>query len=254
MQEPSLDPDTIFAEIIKDLPPETESLAREFKAFARARKIKTVAELFRIVLLFAGLDQSEREIAANVVLVNPEIESLTDQSVHDRLKACLPWLQALLPKLIERAPLPVLPSGIRVLVIDASDITAPGQTKVSWRVHLMMDLVSLQPICVHLTDVHTGETLLNFDFGAGEVVLADRGYSHRKGVAHLIDKNFDVDYHPGHVWRILRQLNWSVQLPVGRALERNEGLIDDWRRNRWPAIKKKLKERGGRSSSSTKVG
>lgn len=62
-------------------------------------------------------------------------------------------------------------------------------------------------------------------------------------VAHLIDKNFDVEYHPGHVWRILRQLNWSVQLPVGRALERNEGMIDDWKRNRWPAIKKSSKRR-----------
>jgi len=72
-------------------------------------------------------------------------------------------------------------------------------------------------------------------------------------VAHLIDNNFDVEYHPGHVWRILRQLNWSVQLPVGRALERNEGLIDDWKRNRWPAIKKKLKKKGAPSSSSTKV-
>ena len=48
-------------------------------------------------------------------------------------------------------------------------------------------------------------------------------------VAHLIEKNFEVDYHPGHVWRILRQLNWSVQQPVGRALERNEALIDDWK-------------------------
>ncbi|MFL6448028.1 MAG: transposase, partial [Bryobacteraceae bacterium] len=30
-------------------------------------------------------------------------------------------------------------------------------------------------------------------------------------VAHLIEENFEVDYHPGHVWRILRQLNCSVQ-------------------------------------------
>lgn len=201
MQKPSPDPDTIFAELLKDLPEEIERLARDFKAFTRARKIKTVAELMRIVLLFAGLDQSEREIAANLVLVNPEIESLSDQSVHDRLKACLPWLQALLPTLVERAPLPALPSGLRVLVIDASDITAPGQTQVSWRVHLMMDLVSLQLICVHLTDVHTGETLLNFDFETGEVVLADRGYSHRKGVAHLIDHGGQpvVRYNPHHI-------------------------------------------------------
>jgi transposase len=41
-------------------------------------------------------------------------------------------------------------------------------------------------------------------------------------VADLIERNFQVDYHPGHVWRILRQLHWSGQQPVGRALERNE--------------------------------
>lgn len=219
MQKPSLDPDTIFAELMKDLPPETERLAREFKAFARARKIKTVAELFRIVLLFAGLDQSEREIAANLVLVNPEIGSLSDQSVHDRLKACLPWLQALLPKLIERKPLPALPSGIRALVIDASDITAPGQTKVSWRVHLMIDLVGLQLTCVHLTDVHTGETLINFDFQKGDVVLADRGYSHRKGVAHLIDSGGQpvVRYNPHHI---------PVEDRAGQSLNLAQSLSD----------------------------
>src|SRR5215469_1335598 len=72
-------------------------------------------------------------------------------------------------------------------------------------------------------------------------------------VAHLIDKNFDVDYHPGHVWRILRQLRWSVQQPVGRALERNEARIEDWRQRRWPEIKKKPRKRAARSSSSTKA-
>jgi transposase len=72
-------------------------------------------------------------------------------------------------------------------------------------------------------------------------------------VAHLIQENFDVSYHPGHVWRILRQLNWSVQQPVGRALERNEAFIDEWKNQRWPELKKKLKKKAERSSSSTKV-
>jgi transposase len=68
-------------------------------------------------------------------------------------------------------------------------------------------------------------------------------------VADLIERNFEVEYHPGHVWRILRQLNWSAQQPVGRALERNEGLIDEWKRKRWPEIKKKPKKKAGRLSS-----
>ena len=43
-------------------------------------------------------------------------------------------------------------------------------------------------------------------------------------VAHLIDKHFDIDYHPGHVWRILRQLNWSVQLPGGSCAGAERGI------------------------------
>jgi transposase len=73
-------------------------------------------------------------------------------------------------------------------------------------------------------------------------------------VADLIEQNFGVNYHPGHVWRILRQLNWSVQQPVGRALERDEARIDEWKNQRWPEIKKKLKKRAAPSSSSTKAG
>lgn len=70
-------------------------------------------------------------------------------------------------------------------------------------------------------------------------------------VADLIEQEFDVRYHPGHVWRILRSLGWSPQRPVGRALERNEKAIREWKQIVWPAAKKKPANRGARSSSST---
>jgi transposase len=73
-------------------------------------------------------------------------------------------------------------------------------------------------------------------------------------VAHLIAAEFGVRYHAGHVWKVLRQLGWSPQRPAGRALERNEEVIAEWKRTTWPAIKKKPKKKGGRSSSSTKAG
>lgn len=72
-------------------------------------------------------------------------------------------------------------------------------------------------------------------------------------VAHLIESEFDVRYHPGHVWKLLVSLGWSPQRPTGRARERNEDAIRKWRRYHWPAIKKKPKKRAERSSSSTKV-
>ena len=73
-------------------------------------------------------------------------------------------------------------------------------------------------------------------------------------VAHLIQDEFGIRYHCGHVWKLLRQLNWSPQRPAGRALERNEEAIGQWKRKTWPGIKKKPPKKGARSSSSTKAG
>jgi transposase len=72
-------------------------------------------------------------------------------------------------------------------------------------------------------------------------------------VAHLIEQECGVRYHAGHAWRILRQLGWSCQRPTGRALERDEEKIRQWKQKRWPEIKKKPKPSGGRSFSSTKA-
>ena len=72
-------------------------------------------------------------------------------------------------------------------------------------------------------------------------------------VAHLIDKEFDVRYHEGHVWKILVGLGWSPQRPEGRARERNEEQILNWKKKVWPELKKKRGGRGVSSSSSTKA-
>jgi len=50
MPLPPPDPDTLFEELWQDLPPETTAMAREFKAFVRARKVKTPQQLLRVVL------------------------------------------------------------------------------------------------------------------------------------------------------------------------------------------------------------
>lgn len=65
-------------------------------------------------------------------------------------------------------------------------------------------------------------------------------------VAALIQEITGVKYHKGHVWKMLRALGWSSQRPVGRALERNEKAIADWKKKQWPAIKKKRSQKGGR--------
>ena len=72
-------------------------------------------------------------------------------------------------------------------------------------------------------------------------------------VAHLIEHTCGVKYHSSQAWRILRQLGWSCQRPTGRALERNEEKIQQWKRQRWPELKKRPKTKAEPSSSSTKA-
>ena len=73
-------------------------------------------------------------------------------------------------------------------------------------------------------------------------------------VTKLIEEECGIRYHPSQVWRILRKLGWSCQRPVGRALERDEAAIRQWKKVRWPQLKKKCSGSGERSSSSTRAG
>lgn len=57
-------------------------------------------------------------------------------------------------------------------------------------------------------------------------------------VAQVIEGVTGVQYHPGHVWRVLRALGWTLQRPAQRARERDEERVRRWVRERWPAIKK----------------
>jgi transposase len=72
-------------------------------------------------------------------------------------------------------------------------------------------------------------------------------------VRDLIEHRTGVRYHQDHVWRILRKLNWTCQRPSGRALERDERAIRQWKKVAWPRIKKKPSARGAPLSSSTRA-
>lgn len=64
-------------------------------------------------------------------------------------------------------------------------------------------------------------------------------------VAEVIARTFGVQYHPGHVWYLLRQLDFRPQKPERRARERDEAAIARWRQEDWPRIKKRLVSEAG---------
>lgn len=65
-------------------------------------------------------------------------------------------------------------------------------------------------------------------------------------VAKLIERDFGVEYHPGHVGWLLGKLGWSCQRPTGRAIERDEGAIQRWKKRDWPKLKKKPSKKDAR--------
>lgn len=58
-------------------------------------------------------------------------------------------------------------------------------------------------------------------------------------VAKIFEEEFGVTYHRGHVARLLKALDWTPQLPLERAIQRDEEAIEHWRTEVWPELKKR---------------
>lgn len=56
-------------------------------------------------------------------------------------------------------------------------------------------------------------------------------------VQQLIAREFNKNIDFSNVWRLLRALNLSPQIPQKRAVEQNGKLVDAWLKKEWPAIK-----------------
>jgi transposase len=57
-------------------------------------------------------------------------------------------------------------------------------------------------------------------------------------VRDVIAQAFGRRYNEAHVSRILKGLGFSCQRPTGRAIQRDEAAIRQWKRKRWPELKK----------------
>src|SRR6266446_8064060 len=98
----------------------------------------------------------------------------------------------MLRRMLPLSSVGTLPTGFRFVVIDASSIQAPGATGTDHRLHIAMDLVSLQCIEVLVSDVHTGETLKHFTLAPGDVAVADRGYAQCQGLSAAVTQGAEL--------------------------------------------------------------
>ena len=172
--------DTTFEGILQEIPAEVGMLAREFGAFTRKRAIRTPEELLRAVLLYSGLDQSLREVAANFTQNGCH---LTDEAVRWRLSACEAWLQEMLSAMMPKQEDEGRVGSLRFKLVDSTSIQAPGAVTSDYRLHLLWDHSEQRLDDLLLTDSKTGESLQIFEWQEGDVVLADAGYAKAEQLA-----------------------------------------------------------------------
>jgi transposase len=60
-------------------------------------------------------------------------------------------------------------------------------------------------------------------------------------IALVIEEEFGVRYHKDHVGRLLKELQWTPQVPIKRAIQRDEQAIERWRAEVWPELRRRAK-------------
>jgi hypothetical protein len=179
--------DSIFRNLLQEVPAEMDQMAREYGAFARSRGVRDPTELFRAVLLYCGLDYSLREVAANLTSYG---ERLSDEAVRKRLSGCETWLSAMLKKMLP-GPAAIEGCSGRLVLVDTTSIQAPGAVTTDYRLHLGWDWREQRVEQLLVTDNRVGDNLKLFDWHKQDIVLADAGYAKAPQLTVVKDKGAD---------------------------------------------------------------
>ncbi len=199
MDEGDFDWDEAFAglgedwEVIETVLPEGwQEAAKRAGALIRTRGFDSAATLLRVLLIHLVDGCSLRETAVRAEAGG--LAKVSDVALLGRLRGSGEWFRWMVEQMSQRlsgASQEVLP-GKRVRLVDASVVCEPGATGSTWRLHYMIDLSTLACEQVQVTLPEEGETLTRFAVRAGDVLMADRGLAHRRGIRHVVEHEGDV--------------------------------------------------------------
>lgn len=181
--------------ITRFLPEGWQELARSTGALQRARQVRSADVLLRLAFLYAASGLSLQQAAARATQAG--LARLSAVALMKRMRTAGPWLQALVERVFAgsvQTPLLDEPGGRRrrLRIVDATHVRVAGSSGTDWRVHYVLELPSLNCDFAEVTDASGGETYTRVPVQPGDVILGDRGYCHRKGVAHVIEHGGDV--------------------------------------------------------------
>ena len=177
-----------FEQLMRMLPEGWEEKAKELGALQRSREIKTADELLRLILLYLTEGKSFRGTSALMRLAG-EAE-ISDVALLKRMRNSAAWLQWLCENIYRRAGLtaekPQWLKNKNVLLLDGSEDVKCGVRRQCYMLHYSLDLFTLAPRELLVTDRRTGEKLRNFSkLGKDDIVVGDRIYGSPTGINYL---------------------------------------------------------------------
>ena len=208
------------------MPADFNESAVSMLALRRRRQVDSASSLLRLALLYGLCDLSLRQTAAQASLIG--LGQMSDVAVLKRLSNASDWLGHLVLQFLQERGLTRDVPALNVRIVDATVICQPGSKGTDWRLHMGLDLARLQISSMEVTGPETGESLLRHSAAPGSVLLADRGYAHREGVASIMEQGADV----------VVRLNWHnfpLETSAGAPLDLvacaealGAGEIGDW--------------------------
>jgi hypothetical protein len=183
MREPS---DSEWSVILGLLPRGWQQAARQQKAFERARYTPDPGSLLRLLLFHAVNDGGLRETVAQARVAG--IAKISQVALLKRVRRSgdwLAWLGAELCRPLREEPR--VPQGLRLRVVDSTTVQGPAATTTDWRLHFVLDLLTLSCDWYELTDRFTGESLARVPVQPGDVLLGDRNYLRPEGARAVVD-------------------------------------------------------------------
>jgi hypothetical protein len=232
----SLEVESDFEYLLAFLPRDWQDKAKSLGALRRCRKVPDAKALLRILLIHLAEGCSLRETALRAR--RGGIADVSDVAILDRLRQTEEWFRwmnsELMAQWVVRQPQAIFGDRWNVQIADGTEITEPGPTGSTWRIHYVIGLPSLRCSSVEVTDSEGrghGETLARFAVSAGDLLLGDRAYGTARGIDHIVKRGGDV----------IVRFGWN-NLPLWRTQDKGFDLFAHLRRlhgtaiGDWPAF------------------
>lgn len=249
----------------------------------RHAKIKDLGVVLRLILHLVCTGSSLKTTTALAAALG--IVDISGTALHKWMRKSGGWLAAMVSTSLDTSSsfAAALWAGYEVIAADATSVQRPGALGTTARVHFALRLADLRAVFIKVTDVDVGETLCNFVMHAGQLWLADRGYSNANSIAHAVTCGADVlirhcfgplplfdlhgkpidvvarvskvnragrvkqwtaCVHPSHGTRIVGRLI-ATRLPAAQAEKARKRVIDDHRRKRRREVSAEVLELAG---------